>query len=90
MLDPPTFCSLCRAKKFKHETEFFCCDGGNVRLAPLVYPPQLLELLCSQSERGAHFRKYIRLYKKMFAFSSLRGTIDYCIERGIYVFKIDN
>lgn len=35
-----------------------------------------------------HFRTYIRLYNNLFAFSSLGGVFDACMQKGIYVFKL--
>ncbi|CAO2827735.1 unnamed protein product [Amaranthus hypochondriacus] len=85
LLKPPTYCELCGAKKFYNESRVFCCSGGEVKVADVVYPPQLIELLCSQDERDVHFRKYLRLYNNMFAFSSIGGSIDACTQKRICV-----
>ena len=35
-------CQYCKAFKFKNEADGFCCVSGQVKLTPLVLPPEPL------------------------------------------------
>jgi hypothetical protein len=54
-----------------------CCMKGKVSIPYLKKPPTLLwNLINGYDQRSAHFRKYIRSYNSMFAFTSLGGNIE--------------
>lgn len=82
----PQYCSKCNAKKFAYESLHFCCGNGDVRIAANEYPPELIRLFTSQEEIAMHFRKYVRLFNNLFAFSTIGGNFDADTYKGIYVF----
>ena len=48
----------------------------------------MIRLLTTKDEDAIHFRKFIRLYNNLFAFSSLGGDCNGKSEKGIYVFQL--
>ncbi|XP_070048226.1 uncharacterized protein [Nicotiana tomentosiformis] len=101
---PPTnTCQYCgailwyeeRTKKTKQTTRpkfSFCCMEGRVRLPLMSQPPPYLKYLLStdSGQLGISFRKNIRVYNSMFAFTSMGGRVDRSINRskGPYVFRM--
>ncbi|XP_048502335.1 uncharacterized protein LOC104908470 [Beta vulgaris subsp. vulgaris] len=81
-------CPKCSAIKFAFESPGFCCSNGEVEIASNSFPSELIRLFTSQDDDFFHFRTYIRLYNNLFAFSSLGGVFDACMQKGIYVFKL--
>ncbi|KAI3720341.1 hypothetical protein L6452_21257 [Arctium lappa] len=70
----------------------FCCSEGRVQVPLLQQPPKILsDLLGTESgKKGLLFRKEIRTYNSMFAFTSLGARIDSSINRGkgSYVYRV--
>ncbi|KAJ9557686.1 hypothetical protein OSB04_012300 [Centaurea solstitialis] len=83
-----------RTQKIKKTTPkfMFCCSEGRVQVPLLQHPPKALsELLGLESgKRGLLFRKEIRTYNSMFAFTSFGARIDSSINRGKgpYVYRV--
>ncbi|KAM3266608.1 hypothetical protein P3L10_003603 [Capsicum annuum] len=76
----------------KNQIFSFCCmEGGRVQLPLLSEPPTYLKyLLGTESGKvGTHFRKNIRAYNSIFAFTSMGGRVDGSINRskGPYIFR---
>nr|CAD1835255.1 unnamed protein product [Ananas comosus var. bracteatus] len=69
-----------------------CCQEGKVSLPLLHLPPDLLDSLLNYkgSPQSVNFRRNIRAYNSVFAFTSIGAKIDSEINRrpGPYVFKI--
>ncbi|XP_049362072.1 uncharacterized protein LOC125826778 [Solanum verrucosum] len=103
-LGPPTYtCQYCQAilwyeertdkSKNTRQPKFtLCCMEGRIRVPLLTQsPPYLKYLLGNESGKvGMNFRKNIRVYNSMFAFTSMGGRVDRSINRskGPYVFRI--
>ncbi|GMF44782.1 unnamed protein product [Phytophthora fragariaefolia] len=94
---PPMYeCILCGAWKWPGESIISCCLGGEVRLPPLQRVPHYL----LEYYKDADFRKYIRAYNQVFAFTSVgvarngggvqRVREDTSVQgqRGVYTFRI--
>ncbi|XP_021719079.1 uncharacterized protein LOC110686798 [Chenopodium quinoa] len=88
LLPAPTYSHRCMAKKFAFESLHLCCDDGEIKIAVNEYPALLVWLLTSTNEEAKHFRKYVRLYNNVFAFTSLGGDHKAETKNGIYVFKL--
>ncbi|XP_074375072.1 uncharacterized protein LOC141716794 isoform X1 [Apium graveolens] len=74
-----------------HEPAYsICCRNGQVHLPPERQPPPFLQNLLSGGRRTNHFKKIIRIYNSLFAFTSLDGKVDNRINRGgaPYTFKL--
>jgi hypothetical protein len=84
-------CTFCNAKKFPSETANFCCCNGNVVLHQNKLPDILIELFSADSEEALCFRKYIRTYNNMFAFTSFGVKYDKNLcknTNGVYTFRV--
>ncbi|KAM3309423.1 hypothetical protein P3S67_011167 [Capsicum chacoense] len=71
----------------------FCCmEGGRVQLPLLREPPTYLKYLLGKESGkvGTNFRKNIRAYNSLFAFTSMGGRVDGSINRSKrpYVFRM--
>ncbi|KAM3034710.1 hypothetical protein ACUV84_028545 [Puccinellia chinampoensis] len=70
-----------------------CCKRGEVTLPPLKEPPQYLMSLLTRDggKRSANYRKNIRSYNSMFAFTSMGGNLNKKINNGggPYVFRLN-
>ena len=81
-----------RTTKALHPTFMFCCMQGRVRILLLKEPPPFLKCILGpdSGEKGAKFKKDIRAYNSMFAFSSMGGIVDGSINlsKGPYVFRM--
>nr|XP_040257571.1 uncharacterized protein LOC109741812 [Aegilops tauschii subsp. strangulata] len=100
---PTYICEHCHALMWHEErlqsygcrkpTFGICCKRGQVILPPLKEPPPYLTSLLTRDggKRSANYRKNIRSYNSMFAFTSMGGTLDKQInkERGPYVFRLN-
>ncbi|CAG8692771.1 6876_t:CDS:2 [Acaulospora morrowiae] len=54
-----------------------CCAKGKVKLPVIASPPELLEMLLTEESPQAHdFRKKIRIYNSILAFTSMGAKID--------------
>ncbi|KAH7860945.1 hypothetical protein Vadar_019830 [Vaccinium darrowii] len=85
---PP--CSFCHAKKFQYESRSFCCYNGQVVLANEGVPKALRTLFTSQNDEGLEFRRHIRAYNSMFAFTSFGVKRDKELatsRQGVYTFR---
>lgn len=101
---PPTYtCQYCGAilwyeernkktKKVSHPKFTFCCMEGRVQIPFMKETPPLLKYLlgADSGQKGSKFRKNIRAYNSMFAFTSMGGRVDASINRskGPYVFRM--
>ena len=102
---PPKYtCQYCgallwyeeRTTKTKQTTRpifsFYCMGGGRVQLPLLREPPPYLKYLLGKEsgQLGINFRKNIRAYNSMFAFTSMGGRVDGSINhsKGPYVFRM--
>ncbi|RLN98413.1 hypothetical protein BBJ28_00021640 [Nothophytophthora sp. Chile5] len=90
-------CGLCGACKWPGESPIACCIGGKVKLPPLQRAPGVLRDLYEDDV----FRKNIRAYNQVFAFTSVgasrsdRGHVQGVREdsevqgqRGVYTYRI--
>ncbi|XP_060973322.1 uncharacterized protein LOC115695347 isoform X2 [Cannabis sativa] len=83
-------CIHCKAERFIHETNGFCCADGKIYLATNEVPNELFALLTSTTSDSAHFRTYIRTYNNQFAFTSLGVKYDHNLcqrNNEIYTFR---
>lgn len=98
---PNKVCPHCKAmmwdaernnKSTKHHAPTFsiCCRNGQVKLPPERQPPLFLANLLSGGPNTAHYKKTIRIYNSLFAFTSLGGKVDNRINKGRapYTFKL--
>lgn len=65
-------CQYCKAFKFKHEASGLCCASGQVKLTPLVPPPEPLHSLVSGN--GPDFLTHIQQYNDCFQMTSFGAT----------------
>ena len=89
-LPGPKTCQFCNARIFHQETSTMCCMNGRISLLNLPTSPELLELFRDQTTTSRHFRKFIRLYNHIFAFTSMGVHVDQNLSstsRGIYMFR---
>ncbi|KAG2690570.1 hypothetical protein I3760_09G193200 [Carya illinoinensis] len=85
---PP--CKHCKAKRFFHETNSFCCADGSISLATNDVPDQLYNLFVSNTVESIQFQTYVRTYNNKFAFTSFGVKFDRNLcqrNRGIYTFR---
>ncbi|XP_035539697.1 uncharacterized protein LOC118344048 [Juglans regia] len=83
-------CRHCKAKRFYHETNGFCCADGTISLATNDVPDQLYDLFTSDANEAAHFKTYVRTYNNKFAFTSFGVKFDRDLcrrNKGIYTFR---
>ncbi|KAG6711434.1 hypothetical protein I3842_05G052700 [Carya illinoinensis] len=83
-------CRHCKAKRFYHETNGFCCADGTISLATNAVPDQLYDLFTSNTDESVHFKTYVRTYNNKFAFTSFGVKFDEDLcrrNRGIYTFR---
>ncbi|XP_060192363.1 uncharacterized protein LOC132621904 [Lycium barbarum] len=102
---PPTYtCQYCgallwyeeRTRKTVQPTNpifsFCCMEGGRVQLPLMSEPPPYLKYLLGteSGQLGIDFRRNIRVYNSIFAFTSMGGRIDGSINhsKGPYVFRM--
>lgn len=98
---PDKICPYCKAIMWNNErnnksmknarpTFSICCRNGQVLLPPEKSPPPFLANLLSGGQKSKHYKKKIRIYNSLFAFTSLGGKIDNSINRGRapYTFKL--
>uniref|UniRef100_K3YL66 ATP-dependent DNA helicase n=3 Tax=Setaria italica TaxID=4555 RepID=K3YL66_SETIT len=90
-LKPVENCKYCDAKKFQYEPEGLCCRKGQIKLANLETPHQLMRLWTSNDSDAIHFRKNIRFFNGHFSFTSLYCRLDRDTttmrNSGIYTFR---
>lgn len=66
----------CGALKLPKESASFCCQKGNVRYVLPETSNVLHRLLSDPSEKGKHFRTYIRAYNNNLAMASVGVHLD--------------
>ncbi|XP_017217515.2 uncharacterized protein LOC108195093 [Daucus carota subsp. sativus] len=102
-LGPPTAkCSHCGAILWKEERvnknvkkgmpEFsICCCRGQINLPKVPPTPSYLMQLYNDPKKGKSFRRNIRLYNTMFAFTSMGGKVDNSINTGRapYIYRLN-
>ncbi|XP_075492636.1 uncharacterized protein LOC142530705 [Primulina tabacum] len=85
-------CIFCVARRFSYEPPSFCCDSGKIRLALPVAPTILIDLFKDVSTPSALlFRRKIRLYNSLFAFTSFVARLDKNLassNHGVYTFRV--
>ena len=68
-------CQHCGAKKFKKETDAFCCGNGKIDPPNIQAPPQPLKnLMEGKTAESKKFLRQIRSYNSAFQMSSFRAT----------------
>ncbi|XP_060969574.1 uncharacterized protein LOC133036831 [Cannabis sativa] len=81
-----------RTREVTHPKFSFCCMQGKVHIPLFKEAPPLLKYLLGpdSGQKGIKFRKNIRAYNSMFAFTSMGGRIDNLINQsqGSYVFRM--
>ncbi|KAF8403520.1 hypothetical protein HHK36_011624 [Tetracentron sinense] len=86
----PRICNHCSAKLFQFESKNLCCNNGNVNLPSLAAPQELLNLYSGDTAEAIHFRRFIRSYNSVFAFTSMGVKIDENLANGrdgVYTFR---
>src|SRR6185295_3920690 len=84
----------CLALKWEGEPEGLCCSKGQIQLAQLKSPPEILELLLTGEDPDTNkpFIDQIRAYNQIFAFTSIGGArLDTNLanaKKGVYTYKI--
>lgn len=68
-----------------------CCKKGEVSLPKTPQTPDYLLSLYNDEARGRDFKRSIRLYNAMFAFTSAGGNVDHSINkgRGPYIYRLN-
>ncbi|KAL8100378.1 uncharacterized protein LOC141686785 [Apium graveolens] len=102
-LGPPTeFCKKCKAVIWKEErknknvkkgtpTFGICCGQGQIKLHFIPHTPSYLKQLHNHPKKSKTFKRNIRLYNAMFAFTSMGGKVDHSINYGSapYVYRLN-
>jgi len=84
----------CLALRWEGEPEGLCCLKGQIQLAQLNSPPEILELLLTEEDPDTNkpFVDQIRAYNQIFAFTSIGGArLDTNLanaRKGVYTYKI--
>src|SRR6185436_7006598 len=87
-------CKYCLALRWEGEPEGLCCSKGQIQLAQLKSPPEILELLLTGEDPDTNkpFIDQIRAYNQIFAFTSIGGArLDTNLanaKKGVYTYKI--
>ncbi|KAH0692798.1 hypothetical protein KY285_019895 [Solanum tuberosum] len=69
-------CTYCHALRFEYEPPTFCCASGCINLAPNEVADDFYELFVVDSDDAKLFRKNIRAYNSIFAFTSFGVKLD--------------
>ncbi|VEN40881.1 unnamed protein product, partial [Callosobruchus maculatus] len=68
-------CPHCKPFKFKNEAPGICCASGQIKLTPLIPPPEPLHSLVSGNGRDSiHFLNTIQQYNNCFQMTSFGAT----------------
>ncbi|XP_027151874.1 uncharacterized protein LOC113751927 [Coffea eugenioides] len=84
-------CPYCHAKRFHHEPTGFCCTSGEIQLLSTEMPRELMLLYIEDSDQAVEFRRCVRSYNNMFAFTSIGIHSDKSLAanyNGVYTFRI--
>lgn len=67
------------------------CSQGQIKLPPTPSTPSYLNKLYNDPKKSHHFKRSIRLYNSMFAFTSMGGKVDHAINSGKapYVYRLN-
>lgn len=83
-------CPHCKALKFKNEAPGLCCASGQVKLTPLVPPPEPLHSLVSGiGPDSYHFLTHIQQYNNCFQMTSF-GATKVIRDNFMPTFKVSN
>ena len=96
---PDCKCDHCGASLFKDEIlkaaqkAHYCCHHGIVPLnvMKISIPRTLRKLLLEQTSESKEFKKNIRRYNNLFAFTSMKANLDHKLasqRQGIYTFRV--
>lgn len=91
MLPSVPNCQYCDAKRFHKEPPGFYCSSGEIQLLLTEMPRELMLLYLEDSDEATEFRRCIRSYNNMFAFTSLGMHCDDSLGKdyhGIYTFRV--
>ncbi|KAL8132621.1 hypothetical protein AgCh_008197 [Apium graveolens] len=102
-LGPPTeTCFKCGAVMWKEERSnkdvtkgtpkfSLCCSQGQIKLPPIPATRTYLIHLYSHRRKSFNFKRNIRLYNAIFAFTSMGGKVDHSINcgRAPYVYRLN-
>lgn len=79
-----------KSTKYHNLTFSICCRNGQVQIPPERHPPPFLVDLLSGGPWTTDYKKNMRIYNSLFAFTSLGGKIDHKINKGraSYIFKL--
>ncbi|KAF7808150.1 ATP-dependent DNA helicase PIF1 [Senna tora] len=80
-----------KSRNFRKPKFSLCCLNGKVELPKMRNPPETLQkLLLNNDARSKHFKKRIRTYNNMFAFTSMGGKVDNSTNdgKGPYVYRL--
>ncbi|XP_049388457.1 uncharacterized protein LOC125852811 [Solanum stenotomum] len=83
-------CTYCHALRFEYEPPTFCCASGCINLAPNEVADDFYELFVADADDAKLFRKNIRAYNSIFAFTSFGVKLDKELassRKGVYSFK---
>ncbi|XP_049360644.1 uncharacterized protein LOC125825341 [Solanum verrucosum] len=83
-------CIYCHARRLEYEPPTFCCASGYIKLAPNEVGEDLYKLFTDESKEAKLFRKHIRAYNSIFAFTSFGVQLNKELassRKGIYSFK---
>nr|XP_017217080.1 PREDICTED: uncharacterized protein LOC108194638 [Daucus carota subsp. sativus] len=99
---PTRVCTHCKAQMWHEERSnknvtkgpplfSICCRKGDVSLPEPPPTPSCLQSLYNDAARGSHFKRSIRMYNSMFAFTSAGGNVDHSINRGRgpYIYRLN-
>nr|XP_043639169.1 uncharacterized protein LOC122610240 [Erigeron canadensis] len=92
VLRKPPPCRHSGAKRFKYETESFCCMKGKTKLVVTNVPAELYHPFTDQSDLGKTFRNHIRAYNTNFSFTSMGVNLDKTMANstsGVYTFRVN-
>jgi hypothetical protein len=68
-------CQYCKAFKFKNEADGLCCSSGQVKLTPLIPPPEPLHsLVSSNGPDSKYFLTHIQEFNNCFLMTSFGAT----------------
>ena len=69
-------CRHCQALLYPDEPKGMCCNGGKVKLEPLIEPPPSLQsLLNGQSQQSKEFLGKIRTYNSVFSMTCFGANV---------------
>ena len=68
-----------------------CCANGKINLPKTPLTPSFLMQLYNDPKKARHFKKNIRRYNSMFAFTSMGGRVDNSINKGgaPYIYRLN-